>query len=105
MYEGEEIPKGIFSEAFPTLPKASIYPPWRRGHMLQRFARCIARWRLIKLRSIPRGRGRGRRRDSKGQEEQMKKPCMRYFKVRKPHLDGAAGVKNFSSIPVPDRVA
>lgn len=36
MYEGEEIPEGIFSEAFPTPPEASIYPPWRRGHMLQR---------------------------------------------------------------------
>ena len=36
MYEGEDIPEGIFSEAFPTPPEASIYPPWRRSHMLQR---------------------------------------------------------------------
>lgn len=36
MYEGEEIAEGIFSEAFPTPPEASIYPPWRIGHMLQR---------------------------------------------------------------------
>lgn len=28
--------EGIFSKAFPTPPEASIYPPWGRGHMLQR---------------------------------------------------------------------